>query len=207
MVPYMSAKTVQNGYWQDNIETSTIALVAHSTPAKSKGGMPHANIISPYSCGIEMAHCAHTLQIHNYRVLIWMATHQKRYATILTCKSNRMASKGQIGSRALQQFTLLRRSFYPKRDVIKWNGEWNSMRLSCEVSFIIQEPLKRLLRGADSTCVETRYATLWWSRLALSGLNLARSMSLCEPVHSTLLRDIHLSVLEFHNQSVLAEVF
>ena len=197
------AKTAQNGYWQDNTETSsTIALVAHSTPAKSKGWMPHTKIISPYSCGKEMAHCAHILQIHNY-LLIWIATHQKRYATILICKSNRMASKGQMGSRALQQFALLRRSFYPKQDVIKWN----LMRLSCEVSFIIQEPLKRLLCGADSTCVETRYATLWWSRLALSGLNLARSMSLCEPVHSTLLRDIHLSVLEFHNQSVLAGVF
>ena len=55
--------------------------------------------------------------------------------------------------------TLLRRCFYPRRDVIKWTQESLHMRLPCEVSNNVQGPLKsfcrRLRRGVGLTCVRT----------------------------------------------------
>jgi hypothetical protein len=84
--------------------------------------------------------------------------------------------------RAQQQFALLHRCFYQKRDVIKWAVTW--MGPSCDVFILFQEPLTRLLLGANSTCVELPYTTILWSGLALEDLNLASSLSLGEHVHT-----------------------
>jgi hypothetical protein len=52
------------------------------------------------------------------------------------------------------------------------------MRLSCEVSDIVQEPLKRLPFGANSTCVELPYATtMWWFGMAIE--DLPRRVQIC----------------------------
>jgi hypothetical protein len=83
-------------------------------------------------------------------------------------------------SRAQQQFALLQRCFFPRRDVVKWFGKWRLIGLSCEVHHTVQEPLTRLPFEANSTCVELPYTTMWWSRLALEDLNLAGSLSLSE---------------------------
>ncbi len=88
--------------------------------------------------------------------------------------------RGQM-SRAQQQFALLRRCLYPKRDVIKWAGTW--MGPSCEVFILVQQPLTSLLLGANSTCVELPYTTMW-SGLALKDSNLMSSLSLGEHVHT-----------------------
>ena len=61
-------------------------------------------------------------------------------------------------SRATQQTSLLRRCFFPRRDVIRWLMEL-PMRLPCEVSNSVQGPLtklcRRVWRGVDLTCVRT----------------------------------------------------
>jgi hypothetical protein len=120
---------------------------------------------------------------YNLNGSICEGTRQLGYATNI-CKVHNLAKKERMG-RALQQFALLRRCFYPKRDVIKWRGEWN-MRLSCEVSDIVQEPLKRLPFEANSTCVELPYATMmWWFGMVIERLTSASAhMPLGEHVHT-----------------------
>jgi hypothetical protein len=97
--------------------------------------------------------------LYNLNGSICDGTRQLGNATNI-CKIHNLAKKERMG-RALQQFALLRRCFYPKRDVIKWRGKWN-MRLSCEVSDIVQELLKRLPFEANSTCVELPCGGLEW---------------------------------------------
>jgi hypothetical protein len=103
--------------------------------------------------------------------------------------------------RAQQQFALLCRCFCPKRDVIKWAETW--MGPTCEVFILVQEPLTRLLHGANSTCVELPYTTILWSELALEDLNLASSLSLGEHVHTLYARpsveDHYFVGFEIHN--------
>ena len=85
-------------------------------------------------------------------------------------------------SRAQQQFTLLRRCFYPKRDVIKWTGRLTG--LSCEVLHFVQEPLTRLPCGANSTCVELPCTTILWFGVSFEDRTWRSSLSLGEHVHS-----------------------
>ena len=85
----------------------------------------------------------------------------------------------KLMSKAQQQFTLLRRCFYPRRDVIKWTGRL--FGLSCEVH-TVQEPLTRLPCGASSTCVELPYTTILWFGVSLEDLDPASSLPLGEHV-------------------------
>jgi hypothetical protein len=105
-----------------------------------------------------------------------------RYATNYVCTTINSAKKRQL-IRALLQFTLLRRCFYPERNVIKWTRRLRG--LSCEVH-LVQEPLKRLPFGANSTCVELPYTTVWMLKKAI-GLNTCRVachlVSLCIARH------------------------
>jgi hypothetical protein len=101
-------------------------------------------------------------------------------------------------SRAQQQFALLRRCFYPKRDVIKWDKTW--ARPSCEVH-TVQEPLTRLPFGANSTCVELPYTTMLWFGVALEDRTWRGSLSLGEHVlyaHPSV-EDIYSVGFEIHN--------
>jgi hypothetical protein len=85
-------------------------------------------------------------------------------------------------SRAQQQFALLQRCFFPRRDVIKWIRRFG---LSCEVLLLVQEPLTRLPCGANSTCVEMTYSTIMGFRVSFEDLNLmAGSLPLGEHVHT-----------------------
>ena len=110
--------------------------------------------------------------------------------------------KEQFG-RALQQFALLRRCFYPRRDVIKWIRKWRMIGLSCEVHNIIQEPLTRLPLGANSTCVELPYTAILWFRVALEDRIRRLGMSLGEHVHSLYacpsVKDTHFVRFEIRN--------
>jgi hypothetical protein len=147
-------------------------------PIEKDGGWNklHYIVTSPR----EQVQCSRVPDADNNRICnlngcICERTRQLGNATNI-CKIHNLAKKGRMG-RAIEQFALLRRCFYPKRDVIKWRGNWN-MRLSCEVSDTVQEPLKRLPFEANSTCVELPYATtMWWFGMVIE--DLPRQVRIC----------------------------